>query len=62
MLGVDPNSVSEDDDLEMTAELTQFMGEEADGFGIRTGKLESMGRVATAITGMEQTKFEEEEQ
>ncbi len=59
MLGFDPNSVSEDDDLQMTAEMTKFMGEEADGFAIRHGKLKSMGTVATALTGMEETTLED---
>lgn len=56
MMGVDPNSVSEDDDLEMTAEMTAFMGEEADGFQTRKANLNKMGffakKVASA-TGMD---------
>jgi len=54
MLGVDPNSVSEDDDLEMTAEMTQFMGEEADGFQTRKANLEKMGFFAKKLAGEEE--------
>lgn len=56
MLGVDPNSVSEDDDLEMTAEMQQFMGEEADGFQTRKANLNKMGFFAKQVaetTGIE---------
>jgi hypothetical protein len=54
MLGVDPSSVGADDDLEMTSEMRQLMGDEADGFGTRRNKLQAMGNVASAVTGMEQ--------
>lgn len=56
MLGVDPNSVSEDDDLEMTAEMTAFMGEEAEGFQTRKSNLNKLGFFAKKVadaTGME---------
>lgn len=58
-LGVDPTSVSEDEDLGMTAELQQMMGEEADGFAIRHGKLQAMGTVAKGLSGMEETTLED---
>lgn len=59
MLGVDPNSVSEDDDLNMTAELREMMGDEADGFAVRKGKLAAMGTVAKGLSGMEETTLED---
>lgn len=59
MLGVDPNSVSEDDDLNMTAELRELMGDEADGFAVRKGKLAAMGTVAKGLSGMEETTLED---
>jgi len=52
MLGVDPDSVDESDDLEMTAELKQFMGEDADQFGDRKASLEKMGFVARKVSGI----------
>ena len=59
MLGVDPNSVSEGDDLGMTAELREMMGDEADGFAVRHGKLAAMGTVAKGLSGMEETTLED---
>lgn len=56
MLGVDPNSVTEADDLEMTAEMQQFMGEEADSFQTRKANLNKMGLLAKKVadvTGIE---------
>lgn len=58
-LGIDPASVSEDDDLEMNAEMRQLMGDDADGFATRRGKLEEMGFVAGKLTGMEAKSAEE---
>jgi hypothetical protein len=60
MLGVDPNSVSEDDDLEMTAEMKQFMGEEADGFQTRKANLNKMGFLAKKVA--DATGIEKEDQ
>ncbi|GAA5476921.1 hypothetical protein Hhel01_00397 [Haloferula helveola] len=51
-LGVDPNSVGADEDLGMTAELTQLMGEEAEGFQARRGKLENLGTITRKVTGI----------
>lgn len=51
-LGVDPTSVGADEDLEMTAELKQMMGEDAGDFKKRRGNLEKMGFVAKKVTGM----------
>ena len=58
-LGVDPASVGKDEDQEMTAELGQLMGEEADGFQTRRNKLGQMGTIASAITGMSAKSAEE---
>lgn len=59
MLGVDPDSVSENDDLNMTAEMRQMMGDEADGFAVRKGKLAAMGTVAKGLSGMDESTLED---
>lgn len=60
MLGVDPNSVTEDDDLEMTAEMHQFMGKDADQFQTRKANLSKMGFLAKQVA--DATGIEKEEE
>jgi len=51
-MGVDPASVGEDEDVQMTAEMSQLMGEAAAGFDVRREKLGKMGFVAQKLTGV----------
>ena len=60
MLGVDPNSVTEDDDLEMTAEMHQFMGKDAEQFQNRKANLSKMGFLAKQVA--DATGIEKEEE
>ncbi|MCU0795353.1 MAG: hypothetical protein MUF31_05380 [Akkermansiaceae bacterium] len=57
-MGVDPASVGKDEDVEMTAELSQLMGDEAAGFDTRREKLGKMGFIAEKLTGMESKDIE----
>ncbi len=60
-LGVDPASVSEDEDPNMQAELDEMMGEGNRTVGERNASLANAGKIVTAVTGRTAPEVKKEE-